>query len=60
MYLYYVEAASYPARTAIARKEFGDMVPYGAYLAMKTAQQNVVPWLASQADILSDDWTILD
>lgn len=26
------------------------------YLYMKTADGNLVPWLASQADLLSKDW----
>lgn len=59
MYLYHVPAQSYPATTEIAKQEFGEMVPYGAYIAMKTAQNNVVPWLASQTDILADDWQVL-
>lgn len=59
MYLYHVPANSYPAITEHAKKEFGDMVPYGAYIAMKTAQNNVVPWLASQTDLLSSDWMLL-
>ena len=37
-----------------------DMVPYGAYIAMKTVQNNVVPWLASQTDILADDWSVVE
>jgi hypothetical protein len=61
MFLYHVPANSYPAITEIAKKEFPDgNVPYGAYIAMKTAQGNVVPWLASQTDILASDWCILD
>ena len=62
MFLYYVPAASYPAMTDVAKAEFGEngMVPYGAYIAMKTAQGNVVPWLASQTDMLSDDWIIVE
>jgi hypothetical protein len=59
MYIYYVPAQSYPAVTEIAKKEFGTMVPYGAYIAMKTAQGNVVPWLASQTDILAEDWVLI-
>lgn len=27
------------------------------YVYMKTADNNLVPWLASQIDILSEDWT---
>jgi hypothetical protein len=26
------------------------------YIYMKTADDNLVPWLASQTDMLSDDW----
>lgn len=60
MYLYHVPANTYPAITEIAKKEFGENVPYGAYIAMKTAQGNVVPWLASQTDVLAEDWMIVD
>jgi hypothetical protein len=64
MFLYFVPAASYPA----ARNSFGtmlgvfpgDMVPYRAYIAMKTAQNDVVPWVASQSDVLADDWQIVE
>lgn len=56
MFLYHVPANLYPAQTEAAKRTFGDMVPYGEYIAMKTAQGNVVPWLASQTDMLSGDW----
>lgn len=59
MYLYYVPANNYKALTESAIQEFGESVPYSAYLAMKTAQGNVVPWLASQTDLLEEDWLIL-
>jgi len=59
MFIYYVPANSYPAQTDAARSVFGDMVPYRAYLAMKTVNDEVVPWLASQSDILEDDWEIV-
>lgn len=61
MFLYYVSADRYPVKMEAA-KEIADadgMVEYGAYIAMKTAQGNVVPWLASQTDLLSDDWVIV-
>lgn len=60
MFVYLVPANSYPAQTETAKKEFGDMVPYGAYIAMKTTQGNVVPWLASQTDLLAEDWMIVE
>lgn len=62
MYLYYVPAASYPMQRnnleTMAGEFENDMVPYGAYIAMKTAQGNVVPWLASQTDVLAKDWIL--
>jgi hypothetical protein len=35
----------------------GTEVEYHAHIDMKTAQGYVVPWLASQADMLAEDWT---
>lgn len=29
------------------------------YIFMKTADNNLVPWLASQTDVLADDWVIV-
>ena len=60
MFLYYVPANSYPAQTDAARSVFGDMVPYRAYIAMKTADGAVVPWVASQSDILEYDWMVVE
>ena len=64
MFLYYVPAAAYPAqRNSLGTMVGvfpGDMVPYCAYIAMKTAQDNVVPWLASQTDMLCEDWRVVE
>lgn len=30
------------------------------WLAMKTADNGLVPWLASQTDILAEDWQVVD
>lgn len=60
MYLYYVPANSYPAVTDVAKAEFGEMVEYRDYIALKTVQGNIVPWVASQTDILAEDWYIVD
>ena len=37
----------------------GTQVQYHAHIDMKTAQGYVVPWLASQADLLSEDWEVV-
>ena len=34
----------------------GTEVEYHAHIDMKTAQGYVVPWLASQTDVLAEDW----
>lgn len=61
MFLYYVFANEYKATSHVAKLHFGEdaMVPYRAYIAMKTVDNDVVPWVASQTDILADDWEIV-
>lgn len=60
MFLYYVPEGRYPARTDAAKSIAAEdgKVDYGAYIAMKTVQGNVVPWLASQTDMLAEDWMV--
>jgi len=62
MFLYYVPANSYPARTAIAKEHFGEnaLVPYRSYIAMKTVDNDVVVWTASQTDVLAEDWLLVE
>lgn len=61
MFLYYVSEGKYPAKMeSIKGKYENDLVPYDPYIAMKTANDTIVPWLASQTDILSDDWVIIE
>lgn len=62
-FIYYVPESSYPAQRNNLETLKGffenDLVPYQAYIAMKTADNTVVPWLASQTDILAEDWNIV-
>jgi hypothetical protein len=60
MFAYIVPANSYPAQTEAARKEFGEMVPYRTYWALKTAQNDVATWAPSGSDSLAEDWMIVD
>jgi hypothetical protein len=60
MFAYIVPAASYPARTEIAKKHFGEMVPYRQYWALKTAQNDVATWAPSGSDSLAEDWMIVE
>lgn len=38
----------------------GTEINYHAHIDMKTADNNIVPWLASQTDMLSEDWEIVE
>lgn len=59
MYAYIVPAQSFPAVTEIAKEEFGEMVPYRAYWALKTAQDDVATWAPSGSDSLAEDWQVV-
>jgi len=63
MFIYYVAANSCPADNNKKGTMIGvfkdDLVPYQAYIAMKTVDDTVVPFLASQTDVLAEDWGIV-
>lgn len=62
MFAYLVPAASYPVQTGAAKAHFGEgsMVPYNAYLALKTVNDTVSTWVPSVNDCLAEDWNVLD
>ena len=37
----------------------GDIIKVLPYIAMKTADNCFVPWLASQTDVLANDWEVI-
>lgn len=37
----------------------GTDISYHAHIDMKTANGQIVPWLASQTDILAEDWLVV-
>lgn len=37
----------------------GTTVQYLPHIDMRTAQGAIVPWLASQSDLLAEDWTLV-
>lgn len=63
MYLYLVGPGRYPPSTpagrAISERYKDGLVPYRPYIAMLTVDGDVVPWTASQTDVLAEDWTVL-
>lgn len=39
--------------------EEGTVINYRSHIDMKTADGSIVPWLASQSDLLCDDWEVI-
>lgn len=39
--------------------EEGTTINYHAHIDMRTATGEIVPWLASQTDILAEDWVLV-
>lgn len=62
MFVYLVPANRYPAQTDAAKSffgsEYGGMVPYNAYLAIKNVDNTVSTWVPSVNDVLAEDWCI--
>ena len=46
----------YPGNTIAMSQDSGKKPQFREYLCMKTAQGDLVPWVASQSDILTSDW----
>lgn len=60
MFVYYVPANSYPAVTEVAKKEFGEMVQYNPYFAIKNVNGTVSTWVPSVNDCLAEDWEMFE
>lgn len=41
------------------REECGTTLTYRDYIVMKTVDDQLVPWTASQSDVLADDWLVV-
>lgn len=60
MFLYLVRGTQFEVNRAPLDGIYpkGTMVRYLPHIDMRTADGDHVPWLASQSDILGDDWQI--
>lgn len=57
MFLFMVEGGCWSFDTDIQGVDDLHTLPF---LCMKTADGKLVPWLASQTDVLSNDWEVLN
>ncbi len=61
MFAYIVPSNAYPASTQAMKDYFkGELVPYRAYWALKTAQEDIATWSPSGSDSLAEDWVIVE
>lgn len=62
MFLYLVSGSKFTVNRAPLLGIFpeGTEINYCPHIDMKTADGSCVPWLASQTDILADDWIVVD
>lgn len=42
------------------REDCGTALTYRDYIVMKTVDDQLVPWTASQTDVLADDWVVVE
>lgn len=58
MFLFLVQGSTFKVNRPplLGIYEEGHEVNYHAHIDMKTADNMVVPWLASQTDMLAEDW----
>lgn len=55
MYLRYIDNRNYKIH-----ENFTDGCAELSFIAMKTADNRIVPWLASQTDMLAEDWEVAE
>lgn len=62
MFLYLVNGGSFRVSREPMATHFGEgtEITYCSHIDMKTADGSVVPWVASQTDILADDWQLVN
>lgn len=62
MFLFLVAGSTFQVNRAPLNQFYpeGTEVNYHAHIDMKTAQGTIVPWVASQTDLLAEDWVIVE
>jgi hypothetical protein len=61
MFVFLVQGSTFKVNRAPLNQFYaeGTEVQYHGHIDMKTAQGYIVPWQPSQADLLADDWNII-
>lgn len=61
MFIYLVDGSRFAVNRAplLGIYPEGTVIDYRPHIDMRTADGSCVPWVASQTDILADDWTVV-
>lgn len=62
MFIFLVDGSTFEVNRAPLLGIFpeGTEINYLPHIDMRTADGSIVPWLASQTDIMADDWEIVE
>ncbi len=62
MFLFLVEGYTFTVDSPALLEIFPEdaEINYRPYIGMKTSQGDIVPWVASQSDLLTDDWFVIE
>ncbi len=62
MFLFLVNSSTFKVNRAPLLGSYpeGTEINYHANIDMKTATGDIVPWLASQTDMLAEDWELVE
>lgn len=62
MFLFFIKGSTVSVNTPPLTHLYpvGHKIKFLPSINMKTADGSIVPWLASQSDVLADDWMLLD
>lgn len=62
MFLFLVNGSTFEVNRAplLGIYPEGTIIDYQPHIDMKTADDTVVPWLASQSDVLAEDWLVVE
>lgn len=61
MFLFLVPGSTFEVNRAplLGIYPAGTVINYCPHIDMKTADDKIVPWLASQTDVLAEDWLVV-
>jgi hypothetical protein len=61
MFLFLVEGSTFQVNRAplLGIYPEGTEINYRSHIDMKTVDGSIVPWVASQTDLLADDWQVV-